>query len=114
MEDQFQIVLCTCPDEESAETVANHLVDERLAACVNIVPQLRSIYRWHDEVKSDNEVLLIIKTTVAAYTDVEQAIINHHPYELPEVISVPITDGQTDYLAWIQNCVISKESTRLV
>lgn len=114
MEDQFQIVFCTCPDEESAETVANHLVDERLAACVNIVPHLRSIYRWNDEVKSDNEVLLIIKTTVDVYPALEQAIIDHHPYELPEVISVPITDGQTDYLAWIQMCINPQESTRLV
>ena len=114
MNEQFQIVFCTCPDEESAELVANHLVDERLAACVNLVPNMRSIYRWHDEVKSDSEVLMIIKTTAGAYPDLEQAIIDRHPYELPEVISVPITDGQTDYLAWIQACITQKESTRLV
>jgi periplasmic divalent cation tolerance protein len=114
MNHPFQIVFCTCPDEESAEVVANHLVDERLAACVNVMPNLRSVYRWHDEVKSDNEVLLIIKTMTDVYPELEQAIIDHHPYELPEVISVPITDGQTDYLAWIRSCITIKETTRFV
>ena len=105
MEDQFQIVFCTCPNEESAEVVANLLVDERLAACVNLIPNLRSVYRWHDEVKTDSEVLLIIKTMSSVYPALEQAIVDHHPYELPEIISVPIENGLATYLAWIDENV---------
>lgn len=103
---QYQIALCTCPDEESAETVANHLVDQQLAACVNIITGIRSVFRWKGEVESNKEVLLVIKTMLHVYDRMEQVILQHHPYELPEVVIVPITNGNSDYLSWIKSSVL--------
>ncbi len=97
------IVLCTCPDEDIAVAIGRVLVERCLAACVNVSGHVRSIYRWNDELAEDSEVLMIIKTTRAAYADLEAAIIEQHPYELPEVIAVPIERGFKRYLAWIDD-----------
>jgi periplasmic divalent cation tolerance protein len=95
------IVLCTCPDEDSAMAIGRILVERRLAACVNVSGKVRSIYRWNDETVEDTEGLMIIKTTQAHYAELEGVIIEQHPYELPEVIAVPIERGFERYLAWI-------------
>jgi periplasmic divalent cation tolerance protein len=99
--DGFVVVLCTCPDEETAKRIARTLVGERLAACVNILSGIRSIYRWQGNVESGVESLLIIKSRGAAYPEIEARVLELHPYELPEVIAVPITAGSTGYLSWI-------------
>lgn len=106
MTEQYQIALCTCPDQDSAELVANHLVDEQLAACVNIITGVRSVFRWKGEVESNNEVLLVIKTMPHVYDRLEQTILQHHPYELPEVITVPITGGEANYLTWVKSGIL--------
>ena len=102
---QIRLILCTCPDQESAKTVANTLVDKRLAACVNIIPQIMSIYRWQDKVEHSNELLLLIKTNKDCVAQIQATICEIHPYELPEIISVPIENGLATYLAWIDENV---------
>lgn len=96
------LVLSTCPDLETAEDIAHVLVEEGLAACVNIAPGLRSIYRWAGEIHIDSECLLIIKSRSAHYARLEARLVALHPYELPEVIAVPITTGFGKYLAWVK------------
>jgi periplasmic divalent cation tolerance protein len=95
------IVLNTCPDQETGEKIAKILVEEQLAACVNIVPGITSIYQWQGKIEQDPEVLLIIKTQAERYKVLEERIKQAHPYELPEVISVTIEDGLEAYLKWI-------------
>ncbi len=97
------VIFCTVPDTEVAEKIANHLVSSKLAACVNIVPQLTSIYFWKNEVCKDPELLLIIKTKKSLYTQVENAIKSIHPYEVAEIIAVPIILGSQEYLGWIND-----------
>jgi periplasmic divalent cation tolerance protein len=98
-----QLVLSTCPNLRVAKRIARVLVDERLAACVNIVPVALSVYRWHGRTESAREQLLIIKSLKRSYASIERRLRALHPYELPEVIAVPITTGLRDYLAWIDN-----------
>ncbi|HEC28944.1 MAG TPA: divalent-cation tolerance protein CutA [Gammaproteobacteria bacterium] len=100
---EYQIILNTCPDQESATGLANALIDEGLAACVNIVAGLTSIYQWQGKRETATEVLLLIKTRSDLYSRVEARIKSLHPYELPEIISVPISGGLSDYLDWIDN-----------
>ena len=97
----FQLILCTCPNSDVAEQLATRLVEQQLAACINIVPGLTSIYRWQGKVEKDTEVLLLIKSTQNCYAAVEEAIQQHHPYELPEIIAVTVDEGSPDYLRWI-------------
>ncbi|HEY0634377.1 MAG TPA: divalent-cation tolerance protein CutA [Gammaproteobacteria bacterium] len=98
-----QIVLTTCPDQESAEALATSLVEARLAACVNVVPGIRSVYRWKGEVVRDGELLLVIKSRDDRFDTLKAAIIARHPYELPEVIALTISDAHLPYLAWIDS-----------
>lgn len=95
------VVYCTFPDAAVAAEIASALVAERLAACVNLVPQIRSIYRWQGEVHDDPEVLAIIKTTPERFAELRDAVVARHPYECPEVVAVAIADGHSDYLSWI-------------
>jgi len=95
------LVLTNLPDEASAQALATRLVTERLAACVNVLAPCRSVYRWQGGVESAQEVPLLIKTTAARYADLEAAIRAGHPYELPEIIAVPIAHGLSDYLDWV-------------
>jgi periplasmic divalent cation tolerance protein len=101
MPNQHLIVLCTVPDRESANSLAQAVVEDGLAACVNIVPHITSVYRWQGQLQSDDELLLIIKTSAKAYGDLEGRITDLHPYELPEIIAVPIHVGLPGYLTWI-------------
>ena len=97
----FQIVLTTCPDEACAERIARALVEEGLAACVNILPPMRSVYRWKGKIEDATELLLVIKSTVARFPAIRERLRDLHPYELPEIIAVPIVDGLPEYLAWL-------------
>lgn len=97
------VVLCTCPDEETGRGIATALIAGRLAACVNRLPGVRSTYQWDGQVQEDAEVLLIIKTTAARFGAVEAAIRAAHPYELPEVVALPISRGLPAYLDWIEH-----------
>ena len=100
---EYQLVLTTCPDVETGERLAHALVSERLAACVNILPVAKSVYLWKGRVESAAEQLLVIKSMVRAYRAIQNRLLELHPYELPEVITVPVTGGFADYLAWIRD-----------
>jgi len=97
------VVLSTCPDKATAERIASALVSERLAACVNRVAGVVSVYRWKGEVQRDSEQLLIIKTTSERFEALRARIVALHPYELPEVIAVDVAAGLDRYLAWIED-----------
>ena len=98
---QALLVLTNLPSRASAETLAEALVAQRVAACVNILAPCRSVYRWKDAVQHDDEHPMLIKVTRARYSALEAAIRAGHPYELPEIIAVPITAGLPAYLQWI-------------
>ena len=95
------LVLTNLPDRASAERLADALITKHLAACVNILAPCRSVYRWKGAVQRDEEHPLLIKTTEARYGELEQAIRAGHPYELPEIIAVPIERGLPAYLDWV-------------
>lgn len=95
------LVVTTMPDREAAIALARALVEARVAACVNVLAGCTSVYRWDGAVESADEVPLLIKTTTERYPALEQAIRQHHPYELPEVVAVPIARGLPAYLQWV-------------
>ena len=95
------LVLTNLPDRAAAERLADALIEKRLAACVNILAPCRSVYRWKDAVQHDEEHPLLIKTTAERYAELETAIRAAHPYDLPEIIAVPIELGLPAYLDWI-------------
>ncbi len=95
------LIFTNLPDRESAESLAAHLVEQRLAACVNILAPCRSVYRWADAVETASEVPLLIKATAATYAALEAEIRAQHPYELPEIIAVPVARGLPAYLDWV-------------
>jgi len=97
----FQIILCTCPDIESAKAIAQQLVEKKHAACVNIIPNVISVYSWQDKIESDNEVQLIIKTQTDKFNDVADEIKRLHRYDTPEIIAMNIQQGDNNYLNWI-------------
>lgn len=99
------LCLTACPDTDSAVRIADALVEERLAACVNVIPGLRSVYHWQGEVERADEVLLLIKTTRAAFPALQQRLQALHPYELPELIAVEPADGLPAYLEWVAGTV---------
>jgi periplasmic divalent cation tolerance protein len=96
----MRMVLCTCP-QESADDIADAVLEDRLAACVNILPQVRSKYWWEGKINTDNESLLIMKTRDDLVADLIAKIKEMHPYEVPEVIAFDIKEGNADYLKWI-------------
>jgi len=95
------VVLSTFPDAAKAAEVGRVLVDEQLAACVNLVPAIRSIYRWQGAVHDDAEALAIIKTTPERYPALASRLAALHPYEVPEILALPLADGHPPYLAWL-------------
>jgi periplasmic divalent cation tolerance protein len=99
-----QIIFCTCPDKDTATTLARLLVESRLAACVNIMPGLTSVYSWQGQIESAEEHLLLIKAHKDHYQAIETILRTHHPYQLPEIIAVNIERGLPDYLHWIDSC----------
>jgi periplasmic divalent cation tolerance protein len=100
-----RVVFTTASDAAEAEKIAHALVERRLAACANVLPQIRSIYRWQGKVEDAAEVLLVIKTTATQFAAVRDAIRELHSYELPECICLPVTDGSPDYLRWLVESV---------
>lgn len=100
-EQQVMMVLSNLPDRAAAEQLAAHLVEQRLAACVNILGQCRSVYRWQGAVETADEVPVLIKTTAGHYEALESALRAHHPYEVPEIIAWPVTRGLRGYLDWV-------------
>jgi len=98
---KHMLVLTTCPGSISAKKIAQELVTEKLAACVNIVPGVQSFFSWVGKVDTANEYMLVIKTTLNSYEALETHIKKIHPYELPEIIAVPIQTGLAGYLDWI-------------
>ena len=105
MNSEFVIVLTTLPIEKDAEEFAAQLVEERLAACVNVLPAMRSVYRWKDVIERADERQLIIKTSAARLPGLEARIRELHPYEVPEFIVLAIVQGSADYLSWLSGVV---------
>jgi periplasmic divalent cation tolerance protein len=95
------IVITTCPDRDHALELARSLVARRLAACVNVLAECTSVYRWQGEVENATEVPVLIKTRAALYPELEAAIGALHPYELPEIVAVPMVHGLPGYLEWV-------------
>ncbi len=104
---QVIVTFCTCPDKATAEKIAQLLVEAKLAACVNILPSITSIYSWKGQIESAEEHLLMIKSPQASYNAIETAIRDHHPYELPEIIAVTVGQGLPEYINWIHSCHVS-------
>jgi periplasmic divalent cation tolerance protein len=94
-------MLVTAPDEETGRRIARALVEERLAACVNVLPGVRSIYRWKGAVEEASEVMLVAKTRAERAGLLAARVRALHPYELPEVVALPVTDGSRAYLRWV-------------
>ncbi len=103
---EYCLVLCTCPEGDVAKSLAEALVKERLAACVNVLPGLVSVYSWQGAMESSAEALLLIKTERQAYPRLETRLRELHPYELPEIIAFDIDHGLPDYLNWISQCLM--------
>jgi periplasmic divalent cation tolerance protein len=99
------LVLTTVTRAEDAEKIAEALVEKRLAACVNVLPGVRSIYRWKGAVERDEERLLVVKTRADRFDALREAILAAHPYEMPEVVAVPIEAGSPAYLRWLDESV---------
>jgi len=102
---ETMVVLTTCGSDEDAKALAQLLVEQRLAACVNALGRVTSTYRWKGEVQQEQETLLVIKTTAPRLAALEQTIREHSKYELPEFIALPVKTGGADYLAWIRESV---------
>ncbi len=101
MSEKVLLVLTNLPDRDSAERVADALIESRAAACVNIMAACSSLYRWQGKIETASETPLLIKTTRAAYPRLEATIRAHHPYELPEIIAVPVDADYPGYLQWV-------------
>jgi periplasmic divalent cation tolerance protein len=99
-----EIILCTCPDLSTAEKIAHQLLTEQLAACINIVPGITSIYKWQGQIETAQEHLLLIKSNKGDYQQIEALIKAQHPYQLPEIIALSIANGLPEYLHWIHSC----------
>lgn len=99
--DQVLLLITNLPDRDSAQRMAHSLIENRAAACVNILAECSSVYRWQDKIESASEVPLLIKTTRAAYPRVEELIRSQHPYELPEIVAVSVVAGLPAYLQWV-------------
>jgi periplasmic divalent cation tolerance protein len=100
--DAVRVVLVTVPDAETGRALARQVVEERLAACGNVIPGLRSVYRWAGEVKEDSEAMVLFKTTEGAIPQLEKRVLELHPYEVPEFLALPVIHGHTPYLRWVR------------
>ena len=103
------LVLTNLPDRASAEALASELVKARLAACVNVLPPCHSVYRWQGVLETANEVPMLIKTSSERYAELEAAIRSEHPYDLPEVIALPVVDGLPEYLSWVASETVATD-----
>lgn len=101
-----RVVLCACPPDH-AERIARTVLEERLVACVNVVSGVKSLYWWKGEIQNDPEALLVIKTPTTQYAKLEQRLLEIHPYDVPEVLSLDVVDGSRSYISWVKeaaNC----------
>lgn len=103
MSDDCLLVLCTCPGDTVAAEIATALIEQNLAACVNRLPGVKSWYRWQGHIEKDEEVLLLIKTTGGRLAELEEMVHRLHPYEVPEIIAVPVSTGAEAYLQWVRD-----------
>lgn len=99
----FVMVLVTVPDEEFAGRLAHGLVAQKLAACVNVLPSVRSVYAWNGEICNEGELLCFIKTRRSLFSALREHILGLHPYEIPEIIALPLVEGSDNYLAWLRD-----------
>lgn len=105
MNEKYILVLCTINDSTAAKNLAHHLIKEQLVACVNILPQISSVYLWKNEIIEEEECLLVMKTLNAGYSTLEKRIQELHPYEVPEILSIDIQQGLPDYLQWLKDSI---------
>jgi len=103
---QFVVVFITCGSEEEASKIAHALVDERLAACANMISPIRSIYRWQGKICDEREWLLVVKTRETRFQDLEKRVKSLHSYQVPEIISLPILAGSSSYLSWLEESTV--------
>lgn len=102
----YIIILCNTNTKDSAETIATYLIKENLAACVNIIPKITSVYKWENKIEKEEEFLMLIKTKKELFNNVKEKIKILHPYDVPEIISTEISNGNKDYLNWLDNNTI--------
>ncbi|GGP22822.1 divalent-cation tolerance protein CutA [Silvimonas iriomotensis] len=107
-ENEAVIVLCNCPDAAVAMTLAHGLIEARLAACVNLLPQIQSVYRWEGRIETAAEVPLLIKTTGERYAALQTWLAGHHPYDVPEIIALPAQSVFQPYLDWLVSETLEK------
>jgi periplasmic divalent cation tolerance protein len=100
---EFVIVLVTVPNDAAADRIAHALVTERLAACVNVVPGIRSVYAWEGEICNEGELLCLLKTRRALFPAVRERVLALHPYQVPEIVALPLVEGSAEYLAWLRD-----------
>lgn len=106
-ENKCLLVLCNTPDHATASRIARQLVEEQLAACVNILPAVQSLYRWQGRIEEASEVPLLVKTTQQAYAGLERRLVELHPYEVPEIVACDVAHGLPAYLTWVAGEVLS-------
>ena len=106
------VVLVTCPSQVVARRLAQRLVGERVAACVNVVPGVESTFRWQGKIDRCREALLVIKTTAACFKRLREAILRAHPYDVPEILALPVMAGHPAYLNWVVNSLTPTETSR--
>ena len=100
VENQLLVILCTAPDQPTAERLARELVEERLAACVNVIAGVKSFYRWRGQIEADDEIQLLIKTPRRRFDEVADWLKANHPYDVPEIIALPAEKVSEEYLSW--------------
>lgn len=101
MENDVRVVVVTVPDAESGKRLARRLVEDRLAACGNVIPGLTSLYRWSDSIQEEPEALVLFKTTEGILPKLARRVLELHPYEVPEILALPVTWGHGPYLRWV-------------
>ena len=100
-----QVVLCTFPDLPQARHIGTLLVEKQLAACVNLIPAVESIFCWEGKISTESEVLAVFKTTAERLVELEQELLVRHPYEVPELLALPVANGSEAYLKWVQAAI---------
>jgi len=101
------VVLCSCPDETNAQALARSLLKNKLVACINIIPQIQSLYYWEGKLTESQEYLLIGKTLKQRYPQLEHHLKTQHPYDCPEILCLPVTQGSAAYLAWVKHSLLA-------